>query len=167
MRFHSLRKALNGIMHCPTSLDQGAHKLHLSSTTIPTITLEVQVSETFKQRWGCTIEGCWELFDSTIRWRQQRNEKVLNFADLQRKRWGPPQCKPKKLLVMALYESYISMQTEKIQPKHRRLTLTSSRQLLFPHGKMSGILTPSASVASADGSNRSHSGHQSVVKRRN
>lgn len=43
---------------------------------------EWEVTETFVKNWGWTIEGCWELFESTNRWRQRRAEAALCFHRL-------------------------------------------------------------------------------------
>ncbi|KAF7943968.1 hypothetical protein EAE96_010380 [Botrytis aclada] len=38
-----------------------------------------EVTEEFLERWGWTIKGCWDLFESTNRWRAGRGQKALLF----------------------------------------------------------------------------------------
>lgn len=38
-----------------------------------------EVTEEFLQSWAWTIKGCWDLFESTNRWRARRGEKALCF----------------------------------------------------------------------------------------
>ena len=40
-----------------------------------------EVTEEFLVRWGWTIKGCWDLFESTNRWRVRRGEKALCFDE--------------------------------------------------------------------------------------
>ncbi|TGO76833.1 hypothetical protein BELL_0134g00040 [Botrytis elliptica] len=38
-----------------------------------------EVTEGFLERWGWTIKGCWDLFESTNRWRAERGQMALQF----------------------------------------------------------------------------------------
>jgi hypothetical protein len=38
-----------------------------------------EITDDFLKNWGWTIEGCWELFDSTNRWRAHRAERPLLY----------------------------------------------------------------------------------------
>ncbi|TGO27173.1 hypothetical protein BPAE_0046g00360 [Botrytis paeoniae] len=38
-----------------------------------------EVTEGFLERWGWTIKGCWDLFESTNRWREGRGQMALHF----------------------------------------------------------------------------------------
>jgi hypothetical protein len=41
-----------------------------------------EVTEQFLEYWGWTVKGCWELFESTNRWRAKRDERPLCFDNL-------------------------------------------------------------------------------------
>lgn len=38
-----------------------------------------EVTEGFLERWGWTVKGCWDLFESTNRWRAERGQVDLQF----------------------------------------------------------------------------------------
>ncbi|TGO47625.1 hypothetical protein BCON_0270g00230 [Botryotinia convoluta] len=38
-----------------------------------------EVTEGFLERWGWTIKGCWDLFESTNKWRAGRGQMALHF----------------------------------------------------------------------------------------
>ncbi|TGO08956.1 hypothetical protein BTUL_0184g00020 [Botrytis tulipae] len=38
-----------------------------------------EVTEGFLERWGWTVKGCWDLFESTNRWRAERGQMALQF----------------------------------------------------------------------------------------
>lgn len=40
---------------------------------------EWEVTEQFIEYWGWTVRGCWDLFESTNRWRERRGEKPICF----------------------------------------------------------------------------------------
>jgi hypothetical protein len=45
----------------------------------PWLQSEWEVTEEFLKRWAWVVEGCWELRESTNRWRIRRGEKALRF----------------------------------------------------------------------------------------